>query len=85
MSDPADVFEPLIAACTQLGLSTALYRDPPRLRVSTPGVDGRLAEVVRCVPDDGRLVFLFSWGEEIAPADQPDSAAVRLRRVVTGK
>lgn len=86
MANPADVFQPLITACRELGLVVALYREPPRLRVSAPGAHGDLAEVVRCAPDPDeaeRLCFWFSWGECIGPADEPDKAAERLRRVVS--
>jgi hypothetical protein len=84
MTDIADVFPPLIEACQRLGLTAALYRNPPRLRVSAPGSPGDLAELVRCAPDEAtRLYFWWSWGEPIGPADKPEQAARALRRVVT--
>lgn len=87
MSDVADAFHSLIAACTQLGLSTALYKEPPYLtylRVVSSDAHDHLAEIVHCRENAaGRLAFWFSWGEEIGPADEPNKAAERLRRVVT--
>jgi hypothetical protein len=84
MADVTDAFRSLIAACTQLSLLTALYREPPRLRVTAPDAHSDLAEVVHCRANAaGQLAFWFSWGEEIGPADEPDKAADRLRRVVT--
>jgi hypothetical protein len=83
MTDVADALRSLTAACTQLGLFTALYQEPPYLRV-TSDARSDLAEVVHCrVNAAGRLAFWFSWGEEIGSADEPDKAADRLRRVVT--
>jgi hypothetical protein len=84
MANTADVFDPLIAACKELGLSAVSYREPPRLRVSEPDQHRDLAEMVTCAPNTaGRLAFWFSWGEELGPADEPEKAASRLLRVVT--
>ncbi|MFC0037668.1 hypothetical protein [Actinomadura rayongensis] len=55
------------------------------LRVVNP-VCGQLAEDVRCrpaEPGDTKLVFVWSWGDVISPADDPVEAASAVARVLS--
>ena len=69
--------------CRRAGLNADVI-SPTRVRVSRPGTHDRLAETVRCMPDDEeRLTWWWSWGDPIRPADDLPGAVRRIAHVVT--
>ena len=69
--------------CSLAGLDVVLIA-PTRVKVSRPGAHDRLSETVRCMPDaQERLMWWWSWGEPICPADQIADAVKAIAHVVT--
>jgi hypothetical protein len=73
----------LAEECTKAGLDAHVLADT-RVRVSAPGAHERLAEVIRCMPDDQeRLAWWWSWDELICPVTRTSEAVRAIARVVT--
>ncbi|MCO6007545.1 hypothetical protein NE236_21430 [Actinoallomurus purpureus] len=71
----------LAEECGKAGLNATVL-SPTRVHVSS-GVHSRLAETVRCRPDDDeRLMWWWSWGEPICPAVSIDLAVRFIAHVV---
>jgi hypothetical protein len=75
--------ERLAEECRKAGLRAEIVA-PTRVLVSRPGAHGRLAELVRCMPDaDERLTWFWSWSEPICPAAAIGDAVRAIAHVVT--
>jgi hypothetical protein len=75
----------LAAKCREAGLDAAVIA-PTHLRVSRPGADSRLTEIIRCMPDrSARLTWWWSWNEPICPATETAEAVRIIAYVVTPK
>lgn len=54
----------------------------PMLVVTNPQVPALTEHVLCCHDTDGTLGFFFPWGQRIAAADHPDTAAHTIMRVL---
>lgn len=75
--------ERLARSCEAAGLVAEVLA-PTRVRAYMPGANGRLAEVIRIMPDEAEaLSFFWSWGERICPVAEIDRAVASIKHVVT--
>lgn len=73
----------LAEECGKAGLEATVVA-ATRVRVSRPGGHTQLSETVRCMPDsEERLMWWWSWGEPICPADWIADAVKVIAHVVT--
>lgn len=82
IQDVDDLVAQLTDGCQAAGLE-AVALAPTRVRVSSPGTDARLTEIIRCMPDHQEsLYWWWSWNEPICPATQITDAVKVIAHVV---
>jgi hypothetical protein len=83
INDVDTLVSELVENCRSAGLNAEVVA-PTRVRVSSPGADRRLEEIIRCMPDgEERLTWWWSWNEPICPATQIADAVRRIAYVVS--
>ena len=74
----------LAEGCRDAGLDARILGGTDGVTVSSPGANSRLAETVRCFPDEKKQsMFWWSWGEAICPATDITQAVKAIAHVVT--
>ena len=82
IQDVDDLVAQLTDGCRTAGLE-AVALAPTRVRVSSPGTDAGLTEIIRCMPDHQEsLYWWWSWNEPICPAAQITDAVKVIAHVV---
>jgi hypothetical protein len=80
--DAHELCRTLAKACGEAGL-IADQLGPTRVRVGVTGA-GMLAEVIRCMPGEGDVLYWhWSWDEPICPAANIAQATKAIAYVVT--
>lgn len=84
VTEPADqIVERLSAACKKAGLTVEVLEPSTRIKINAPDGNVRLAETVTLAPDaDEVLMWWWSWGSPICPAEHIDLAVDRISNVV---
>lgn len=84
VTDPADkLIERLGTACKRAGLTGEVLEPSTKMKINTPDGNVRMAETVTLAPNaDEVLMWWWSWGKPICPADQIDRAVDLISNVV---
>jgi hypothetical protein len=76
--------ERMVAACEKAGLTIDVLEPSGKIKINASDGNEHLAETVALRPDaDEVLMWWWSWGKPICPADQIDRAIELISRVVT--
>jgi hypothetical protein len=82
--DTEKIMELMVAACEKADLAIDVLEPGGKIKINASDGNERMAETVTLRPDaDGVLMWWWSWGRPICPADQIDRAVELVFRVVT--
>ena len=84
VTEPADqIVERLSAACKRAGLTVEVLEPSTRIKINAPDGNVRMAETVTLAPNaDESLMWWWSWGSPLCPADQIERAVELISNVV---
>jgi hypothetical protein len=81
--DTEKIMERMVAACEKAGLAIDVLEPAGKIKINASDGNARMAETVTLRPDgDDVLMWWWSWGRPMCPADQIDRAVELISRVV---
>ena len=82
--DIEKIMEWMVTACKKADLAVDVLEPAGKLKINASDGNERMAETVTLRPDaDEVLMWWWSWGRPMCPADQIDRAVELISRVVT--
>jgi hypothetical protein len=77
------IIERMVTACKKADLTVEILEPSTKIKVNASDGNEHMAETVTLAPDgDEVLMWWWSWGKPICPADQIDRAVELLSNVV---